>query len=187
MHSFTSYRRWRQIVSTTVVALMLVAPLAAQSIALPPQGSLIRVRTSTSPNKWVAGALGAQTAEALWLDGRALPMESISRIEVSEGRKGHFLTGLAIGTVAGVGLGLSMRSSIEDDLRNTDDFYDGIGIAIAGTAAVPFGIALGAITGGVVGALWRSERWREVSTDRLRVAVVPTSRGGLGVGVGVSF
>jgi F0F1-type ATP synthase membrane subunit c/vacuolar-type H+-ATPase subunit K len=186
MDPFTPYRRWRQIVATVLTA-MLAAPVAAQSPGLPTPGSRIRVRTVDVPYAWVSGTVRAQTAEALWLDEQMLPLESITHLEMSGGRKSHFLTGLGLGTLAGVGLGLAMRASLEDDLRNTDDFYDGLGIAVVGVAALPAGIMIGAMTGGLVGAIWRTERWRAVSTDRLRVAVVPTSRGGLGVGVEVAF
>jgi hypothetical protein len=71
---------------------------------------------------------------------------------------------------------------------STDNSQSSLGDkGVVAVILVPGLAALGGATGGIIGALSRTDRWLPIATDRIRVTMAPTPRGGLGLGVGVSF
>lgn len=111
----------------------------------------------------------------------AIPSSSIAQLWVVEGRKGNFWTGFGIGLLAGGVIGGAIGSTEEFCIMSWGD----CGQAATGIGVV-IGAPAGALLGGVVGLLIRSDRWEEVPLDGLRVGVVP-QHDGLGIGVSVSF
>jgi hypothetical protein len=107
----------------------------------------------------------------------AIPSSSIARLWVVEGRKGHFWTGAGIGLLAGGVTGAAIGST-QELCFFTCSPATGLGVLIGAPA--------GALLGGVVGLLIRSDRWEEVPHDRFWVGVVP-HRDGLGIGASISF
>jgi hypothetical protein len=95
-------------------------------------------------------------------------LDELGGLEVSEGRRGHARVGAGAGFLAGIGAALVVLNSGGstapcDRARNQDAMSAGecIGWKAAG------GIA-GAALGALVGALIRTERWRDVPLETLR-------------------
>jgi hypothetical protein len=122
----------------------------------------------------VALAVGAPATQM------SLPLASVTRIDVHRGRKGHTLTGLIIGGLAGLGLGALVAVPNDDWGCQYRDTGALCGMVIVG------GAVGGTVIGTVVGTLIRTDRWEEVPLDRLRVSFAPR-RDGFAVGLSVSF
>ena len=84
---------------------------------------------------------------------------SITRLETSEGVKGHTVRGAFIGFLVGSVAGLLVAEAIlgkEADPLGTSFDSEGVVTVWAGTAV------LTAVVGGIIGSAEKSERWREV-------------------------
>ena len=179
-------RRIVRIGSVIVAAcLSSSAPLAAQPVTAPlPVGARLRVtapceaRPSTSCV--FAGDLLALRGDTARIDvggvATDLALSLATRVERSDGRRTHRLAGAALGfSLIGGGLYLWMDSN---EFCDPSDNQDAIGVreclALAGLAGVG-GAGLGALIGHFV----RTERWREVPAERVRISVAPDARGGV--------
>jgi hypothetical protein len=164
----------------TVVALGLAlgGGVAAAEEGPIPAGARLRVTTATSPA--VVGTLAGRDATTLTLATddsdapRRLDLSAITRLEVSRGRKSHWLAGLLVGGAAGAALGAYYCSGM-----NCNDGETAPAIAFFG--------AIGAASGALVGALIRTTRWETASPERLVVGVVPVRGRGLGLSVRLSL
>jgi hypothetical protein len=101
-------------------------------------------------------------------DGAAalsLPLESVHRVDTVQGQKSRWLSGigfgLLIGAVGGTVIGYAATAG--------DVWYPGMGAA----AGFILGAPIGMITGGIVGAFLKTESWKSVPLDRLRVSFAP--------------
>jgi hypothetical protein len=111
-----------------------------------------------------------------------VPLDAFERLEVARGQRRHFWTGAAIGFVPGFAFGFFAGWVLGCDDQGRDcTAYD---------AAFALGGILGAgtgIVGGLVGLLFKSDRWERVSTRRVRVTVRPLPRRGVAIGVSLGF
>jgi hypothetical protein len=133
------------------------------------------------------GTLTALTAQAVTLRvedmATAVPLDSVTRLEVSRGRKSHLLEGIGIGFLAGAGLGALVGAAVDCTqlLGTTSNQASCTGL---GAAA---GAASGLLIGAAVGALNKTDRWEEVPLDRLRVSVGPQRDGRFALAMSFSF
>lgn len=134
-------------------------PVAAQEI-LPG----LRIRSwITPPGEWHAGTLVRYGSDSLVFQrcgecaAEAQPWARIERVEVSQGKTWSGRN-TAIGILAGgvVAAWLEKRS-VDRDLARCHDGPCGLAVL-----AIPAVGLLGAVGGGVLGALWRVESWREI-------------------------
>ena len=187
-------------------ALAALALAAAQSAAaqVPTTrplavGSRARVTASAlGPDRRVATVL-AHRGDTLALrpegtqDSLALPLAQVTRLEVSRGERGRVRRGLALGLLGGAVLGAAGGYAMYES-----DPCAGESIESLGCLASPplsrseemlvgagLGGLLGAVAGGVAGALWRTERWERVPLGPrvARVRVRPDYRRGLTLAV----
>jgi hypothetical protein len=106
-----------------------------------------------------------------------IPSFSIAQVWVVDGTKGNFWSGFGIGLLAGGLIGAGIGATQEFCIFSCSQ-ATGIGVVIGAPA--------GALLGGVVGALIRSDRWKEIPLDRVRMGVVP-QHDGLGIGASITF
>ncbi len=182
-----------------VVALVLTASvdLAAQQESTVAPGSRIRVSAPTVSSRPIVGEVVAVHSDTLvidasaWVRGRTqwerleeaeIPLGSLTRLEVSQGKKSNVGKGALIGGLvgAGVGLALGLAASAEDSEGFAPVGPEGAG-DVLGVSAIMGG--LGAGIGALIGAISPGERWKEVPLDRLRIDVTPVASGALGMGV----
>lgn len=117
------------------------------------------------------------------------PLSAVSLLELSRGRKSHWLAGAGVGFLAGTGTVLILLNSTGSSSTNicdTANNQDAAGWgACLGIAAVAGGLPLGLI-GGLVGLALKTDRWEETPRDRLRVNIVPY-RDGVVLGASLRF
>jgi hypothetical protein len=119
----------------------------------------------------------------------ALPLSSLTDLEVSRGKK----LGLTTGVIGGACVGVAIGTIYWLADRHPVPSHDIWGQEIAPEAEpAEFGtyVAIGAAAGAALGALsavLSPERWEEVPLDRLRVSIAPQPRGALAFGVRVSL
>jgi hypothetical protein len=125
----------------------------------------------------------------------------VSKLEVSQGRHGRALTGLAVGLVGGAALGAITFAASDTKPKCPAAnggwdfcglFYQGPGV-YAGVGAVLGGLS-GGVLGTVIGSFIHTERWRAVSVDRVvlhpqaSISVMPSQSGPqLALRLGVRF
>jgi hypothetical protein len=162
----------RHHIAAVGVALLLTPALSAQmdSVTTWPIGS--RVRVWTASNRNVTGELTELRGDTLVIIGRGRSQakvlaDSTVRLDVSDGRgpSDKYIVG---GALAGAALGvgamalLNAPACIPGECRGT-------------TAHYAPGALIGAVVGGVAGAIKRFDRWKEVRVPG-RVSLVPSAR-----------
>lgn len=162
----------RRHIAVVGVALLLTPALSAQtdSVTTWPIGS--RVRVWTASNRNVTGELTELRGDTLVIIGRGrsqakLLADSTVRLDVSDGRRpsGKYIAG---GAFAGAALGAVTIAGLEAILCPP-------GECRVTTGHYARGALIGAVVGGVAGAIKRFDRWREVRVPG-RVSLVPSAR-----------
>lgn len=166
-----------RIVSLTV-ALLLTASVDLLAQQNPPVAPGDRVRVSAPSigiERLVATVLVLKpdTVVVRNREPLALPIASLTKLDVSRDRKSRARFGMIIGFWVGAAAGAVIAGSLE----NTEDseFPDvnpdeTVGALLGG--ALLGGLA-GAGLGALVGSTIKTDRWEPVPIDRLRVGVVP--------------
>lgn len=167
----------KKCVRVLAVVCCIVAPRSAAQTAPPvEEGSRVRLSLTGPGEKQLTGTVASVGGESLSLlrgngrDTTVVPLRSISRLELSRGRRsagGGALVGGAIGAGLGaVGTLVWVASSCFKSGTST-----GGNCPTGGTAA---GIILGGgAAGALVGVLIRPERWVRVGWTGLRASVGP--------------
>ena len=141
----------------------------SNALSLLTVGSRVRVRPRTLRDK-VSGKVVALDNNVLTLDGVGGPLkvsvDSIEDLELSLGRKRHWLKGLVAGALAGAGLGFAYPVDPQDCHRASSENFCSRGEAVGGAAMVFGGIGAG------IGALVRTERWLAFDAAALAHAAI---------------
>ncbi len=145
--------------------LVLSIDLIAQEESQVITGSRIRVLVQDTPNHWMIGHLLSLDVDTLVLKIEDQPhpsvirLSSITKLEVSRGRKSQVLVGACIGFAVGAGIGAFLiKGTSENDLSHRDAALIG-----AGVLAIP-----GTLIGVVIGANKRGEKWAKVNLAQIR-------------------
>jgi len=109
----------------------------------------------------------------------SLPLEAVHRIEVVQGQKSRWLSGMGLGLVVGTVGGAVIGYAATAD----EPSLPGIG-AVAGLV---LGAPVGLLTGGIVGAFLKTERWQSVPLHDLRATVAPQTDGRFALGLSARF
>jgi hypothetical protein len=130
----------------------------------------------------------------------AMPLGDLQDLEVSIGRRSYWTQGLIIGGIGGGVAGVLYGAIHGIDVDGTNAYCVSQGWASgthctrliapglkASIRAGLVGTALGALAGLAIGSGFHRERWVKVPLDRLQVAVVPQSSGGLDLGASLAF
>lgn len=146
------------IVLLAFVCSFLPAPVGAQELA---PGQRIRVTAPEVSLIRQPGSLLSLDASALTLTADTqrwvVPRHLVTQIEASRGRKGHLLTGLLIGTGVGAVAGLiAIEGGSSNMCSGSGNYAQNCWAVMAGS------LGIGALLGGVTGALIRTERWEVV-------------------------
>ncbi len=181
-------RAWRSMsvprIASLVAALLLtpLLNLGAQDTLVGP-GAKVRVY---APDRLV-GIIEELNPDGLLLrledrdSPQAIPFASITRLEVSRGKKSRFLKGLGVGLLLGAVSGTAIGFASSDDPPWFFSFS-----AEAAVLGVLGGLA-GGVIGGVIGATTKVDRWQELPLDQIRVTLMPYEGPGLTVSATVAF
>ncbi len=174
--------------SLTVTALALAPLTGAAAQDTLNAGDKVRVTTEVERvvGYWVSsdGKRLVFNAEQSGLQ-LALPLDSVSKLEVSRGQRSRAgkgaLIGLAVGAGVGAGVGVLFGAGLGEDLCG-----DGCVGALAGIGALGGG-AVGTLIGLGIGASSKTDRWEAVLLDRIRVSLTPIAPHGFGATLRLSF
>ncbi len=154
------------LISLIVFSLLVQSiDLIAQETSQVIPGSRIRVLARDTANDWIIGSLLSLDVDTLRLKSGDQPhasvihLSSITRLDVSRGRKSQVLAGAAIGFAVGAGVGaLLSKGNSGNDLADRDAALIG-----AGLLAIP-----GTIIGAIIGGNKSGEKWEKVNLDQIR-------------------
>ncbi|MFQ5745858.1 MAG: hypothetical protein ACE5HF_01390 [Gemmatimonadota bacterium] len=133
----------------------------------------------------VVGTVAERTDESLVLLAKpdrqrvTIPLEAIRTVERSVGRRGHALTGAAIGFGVGAALSAGFSAAFCGDPDTACQADEVLTIGLVVTAPTT-------LVGALIGAAARTSIWEEVPPSRYRVGIAPTP-GGLAVGLSIGF
>jgi hypothetical protein len=103
------------------------------------------------------------------------PVDSLARVEVFRGQRTQAGVGLAVGVALGLTFGFVICAGGDTcSLVSTNDTRGEV-LALSG--------AVGLLGGLLVGSRITRDVWADVSTERLRVAVSPSTSGSIAVGI----
>ena len=189
--------------ATILVAILTITPLASATAQVPVRrGERMRVTSlPICPPTYpiCVGGLPLQSVGTFWAwqadslimerngNALALPLDAVTKLEVSQGQKSNTLEGAIVGLlIGGVAVGAIAIATYEE----CEGGWGCIGDFGPGFAALVGGL-VGGLGGGVVGALIgrliKTDRWAEVPLDRLRVSLGPQRDGRFGFGASVRF
>ena len=173
--------RFRWLAATFLVVLVSAnahgqgGPEDRQSGGLAPlPGSRLRVTAPSESTKPIVGTLVGVTDREIVLSlaesaRKTIARTDVTRLERSEGRKGHAGKGALFGAGIGVATLVAMGAFDGSEDGSAQEWLAyGLIFGVVGTAA-----------GTIVGGLIRTERWSEVPTHDLRVTLRPLRNRGL--------
>ena len=123
----------------------------------------------------LVGTVVAFEADSLMVqrgtDTWRLSLASLTRLEMSQGRRSHAGLGAGIGLLVGAGVGAVIGSGCDLTVVpvSSEAGCIAVGVALVGGA--------GALLGAVIGSHTRTERWAEVPLDHLRISFMPRRSG----------
>ena len=134
-------------------------------------------------------ALTGDTLVARWERGepRGVPLSQLSRLEVSRGLHERPWRGAGIGLALGATVGVVIGAATYEGCEGRANCME---LGGPGTNAVAAGLVIGtggAVVGGLLGAVRRTEKWQTVGLERVRVGAAAPRGGRAGVGVALSF
>ena len=117
----------------------------------------------------------------------AIPLASVTRLEVSQGQKSRMGPGAGIGLLGGGLLGYLISSgTLGRGCTEGGGFLEPTREQCIGLSTVG-GAVVGTLLGLVIGAVMTTYRWEEVPLDQLRVSFGPQRDGRFGLGAPVRF
>lgn len=171
-HTFAS------VAAALLLAAALAGPAAAQSPDVP-RNVRVRLTLSGDREQRVVGVVLPDAGDSLMVragDSLAvIPRARVQRVELPSRGGRRIGTGALIGFTAGVVVGAAAGVTCTNDCQSEMPLILGAGAG-----------GVGAILGGAVGALFRSERWTDADQGGSAVSVAPAA-GGRGVALGISL
>jgi hypothetical protein len=180
------------IVGVPSAALLAAVPLAGQAGAVGP-GSRVRITAPALELSKAVGSLLAIRGDTLLLEHRtstlqpghgrrawstdttAVPMTTVTRLEVSAGRRSNIDRGVRKGLLIGGAVGLALGVAMAADDEGNDFVCDGAGCVASGVAG---GAVWGLLIGLGIGAFSSRDEWRPVlAQPSAPVALIPTPDG----------
>jgi hypothetical protein len=170
-----------------IAAFTLASPAraVAQGFLWLKPGAKVRITAPTLGMSELIGRLQVLSGDTLVVQVEArrngrlqvgvlqVPTPAIAKLDVTTGRRGHWLEGAGIGFALGLALGAASG-------EGSSDSHVEIPPPLAG------GITLG-ILGAIIGQSIKSDKWSEVPLDHLRPRLIAGYGGQVGVGVAMRF
>ncbi len=191
---------------TILVAVLTITPLTNATAQVPVRpGARVRVTTPPPPCPawytsctrdsprhyvgtfvaWKGGTLVVETKGHIL----ALPLDSVTRLDLSRGRKTNTGMGAVIGFFVGglVGAGIGYASYEECVPQGWFSCIGDFGPETLAVAGALIGGLGGLVAGALIGLEIQTDRWQEVPLDRVRVSMGPQRDGRFGLGASVRF
>ena len=202
--------------TTILVANLAFVPLASATAQVPVRpGERVRVTrpplcaSNTRCVKWPRQSVGtflAWEADSLVVQSNgnslALPLDSVTKLEVSQGQKSFTLEGAVLGLLAGgvAGAAAEIAAGYEKGKKTCPIFIFAPARPSEKSCreepetwgspswrGATIGAVLGAIAGGLIGARSMSDRWQKIPLEQVRVRVTKRRDGRFALGASVRF
>ena len=191
--------------ATILVAILVFVPLASATAQVPiRRGERMRVTgppvcqptytVCVGPPRQSVGTFWAWQADSLIMERNgnalALPLDAVTKLEVSQGQKSYTVDGAIIGLLVGGVAGAAIGYASYQKCESQGEFFSCIGdlgpefAAWGGALVIGLG---GGVVGALIGASTKTDRWAEVPLDRVRVSLGPQRDGRFGFGASVIF
>ncbi len=186
--------------ATILVAILAFVPLASATAQVPVRpGARVRVTGPPicpptyilcvgGPRLQSVGTFVTWEADSLIMESNgnvlALPLDSVTKLEVSWGRKTNTGMGAGIGFLVGGLVGATIGYASYEECSCLGGGVGPETLALVGAVIGGFG---GLVTGALIGLEIETDRWEEVPLDQLRVSFVPQRDGKFGFGASVRF
>jgi hypothetical protein len=154
-----------------------------------PRDVRVRILAPAFSEKRPVGTIaGVDSAGLRLVRGRTdtvfIPRDAVMAVDVSAGRRSHWVRGATIGGLSGVAFATVVW--IVDKAGEEDDpLTDALDTMFYPVAAAALGLT-GALVGGVIGAIARTEQWDRIPASDIRWAIEPGA-GGVRAGVTLRF
>ena len=191
--------------ATILVAILAFVPLTSATAQVPVRpGERVRVThqpicpagticLGPSPRRRSVGTFLAWKADSLVIqsngDTLSVPVNLVTRLDVSRGRNTNTGEGAGIGFLLGavVGAVIGLASYEECESQGAFSCLGPDGPEIYALAGAIIGGLGGLVAGALIGSATETDRWQEVPLDRLRVSLGPQRDGRFGFGASVRF
>ncbi len=187
--------------ATMLVAILAFVPLASATAQVQQpieRGARVRVTILlpcpdiyTSCADWRSrhnGTFMAWKADTLVVqsngDTLSVPVDRVTRLDVSRGRKTNTGKGAEIGFLLGGVVGAVIGYASYEECACLGG---GVGPETLAVAGAGIGALGGLVAGALIGSSTKTDRWREVPLDRVRVSLGPQRDGRFGFGASVRF
>jgi len=172
----------RIVLTVGLLAHAVAADLIAQQDMRVAPGARVRVTAPTVAEGIVVGTVASAHSDTLVLEVNedsllAIPLTTVTSLEVSEGQSSSAGSGAVVGGLAGLVAGALIASSIVEESSGSGfaaGDYDGIVATVGGAVA---GLFVGAIVGAGIGSAIMTENWKDVPVDEIRVGLLPAFDG----------
>lgn len=164
-----------------IAAALLAGIASAQTTAPSLQDRIVRVTAPLLFKGEVKGRVSAVTGDTLvverFIKGESnymrVPFSGVTRCRVQDGSRRNTLAGALIGAAVGGGITSAVTLS--------NDFSDHV------TEPIVMGTGGGAVIGGLIGALVKSDRWTNLPIGSLGLGVRALGRSSLGLSLSLTF
>ena len=189
--------------ATILVAVLTITPLTSATAQVPVRpGAPVRVTHvpicppptyCVGPHRQSVGTFLAWKADTLVVqsngDTLSVPVNLVTRLDVSRGRKTNTGEGAGIGFLLGgfVGAVIGLTSYEKCESQGAFSCIGPGGPEIYALGAAVIGGLGGVVVGALIGSAIETDRWQEVPLHRLRVSLGPQRDGRFGFGTSVRF
>ncbi len=173
-------------ISLLIVVLAVTSFTNLHAQDSPPVAVGTRVRVTADPlaiDKY-DGTLQGWADDSVTVDTLQVALTQLTRLDVYRGRKSNARKVALIGAASLASVGAAVALVVcSDGACESDGDYTALAVGVLTLG----GAAGGALIGGIIGALIKSDRWEEVPLDQLRVSIVPQRDGRFAFGLSVVF
>lgn len=160
--------------------LLLSSRSQLQAQAFPDSGARVRIASPQLAGGRTVGLVERLTADTIVVAGRAIGRATITRIDLSSGRRSQWRKGMGIGAATGLAIG-----AIAGVVGCQGFDVDGLPLICAGILGGTGGV-LGLGIGGLLGAT-QGEAWSKIPLATIRVTPIISRTGQFGLLFGLPF
>jgi hypothetical protein len=159
-------------------------PSAGQEVWFLTSGVRVRITAADLGIRQLVGTLVTSCGDTLVISGSSpsntlrVPCASLTAVDISSGEKSRWAEGLGVGALVGAATGAILGAGC---------CRDGDVVVVAGPIFAGLGAAGGAVLGLIIGSNIRTERWRPVPLEQVRVGFEPGLAGRLGIKVALAL